>query len=69
MTWRKPDATEWSKGIRVVLEHFKDLRQVRYFRCKKMVYKYFLWLLDFFRRNAIHMVLSKVTMCMVIPFV
>ncbi|ROT74343.1 putative ribosome biogenesis protein BOP1 [Penaeus vannamei] len=27
VTWRKPDATEWSNGIRVVLEHFKDVKQ------------------------------------------
>lgn len=28
VTWRKPDATEWSNGIRVVLEHFKDVKQI-----------------------------------------
>lgn len=33
VTWRKPDATEWSNGIRVVLEHFKDVKQVRYITC------------------------------------
>lgn len=35
VTWRKPDATEWSNGIRVVLEHFKDVKQVSYLVCKE----------------------------------
>lgn len=30
VTWKKPTADEWSKGIRVVIEFFRTVKQVGY---------------------------------------